>query len=104
VLRHLADRGARSIVELPLGWLVARQYARALVDDLVKAGLVETSSGEGLPSTVAITVDGRAVLRAAARGDLGVHALEHTTVTAEELEQATAVLAEVTRVIGLTIT
>jgi DNA-binding MarR family transcriptional regulator len=100
VLRHLADRGPRPVVELPLGWLVARQYSRALVDDLVKAGLVETQSGEKLPTTVVITVEGRNVLRGTARSDFGVLALEHTTLSADELEQATAVLAEVARAIA----
>jgi len=45
---------------------------------------------------VAITASGRSILQASAR-DVGLLALEHSGLTAGQLEQATAVLAEVTR-------
>ena len=96
VLRYLAERGPRAIVELPLGWLAASQYARAVIDDLVRAELVEVRSEARRPAMVAITATGRSMLQASAR-DVGLLALEHSGLTADQLEQATAVLADVTR-------
>ena len=95
VLRYLAERGPRAIVELPLGWLAASQYARAVIADLERAELVEVGSARR-PAMVAITAAGRSMLQASAR-DVGLLALEHSSLTADQLEQAAAVLAEVTR-------
>jgi DNA-binding MarR family transcriptional regulator len=96
VLRYLAERGPRPIVELPLGWLAASHYAQAVIADLVRAELVEVRSEARRPAMVAITASGRSMLQASAR-DVGLVALEHSGLTAGQLEQATAVLAEVTR-------
>lgn len=98
VLRYLAERGPRALVELPLGSLAASQYARVVIDELVRAELVEVCSEARRPAMVAITAAGRSMLQASAR-DVGLLALEHSSLTAEQLEQATAVLAEVTRAI-----
>jgi hypothetical protein len=102
MLAALAQRGPRALVELPVGAAVAARYARELVADLVAAGLVESipATRPGVPATLAITDRGQAALHDTSKADVELLALEHTTLSAEDLDQAAAVIVEITRAIA----